>query len=415
MSEYWRFFRSDASLLTYGLSFSFLSSFGQTFLISLFVPFFLLEFALTNSQFAAFYAGATLASAALLPWAGQWMDRAPLHRVTLGVVLLLAASALLLSVSTHLGLFCLALLGLRLAGQGLSSHAAQTAMARYFASARGKALSIAGLGFPAGEALLPFIAAASIAILGWRESWVVVAAVSALVFGPLLVSLLRRSGVELDPRTVGRATPATRQAATNDQADPAPADWRRREVLRDPRFWAVLPAAILPAFWATGFFLYQTNIAEMKGWSLALMASTFTAFAVFRVVTSLAAGGVVDRLSARRIFPVVPLPMALGFGVLFISDAVWTAYLFMGFMGTSMGLAGAASSALWAELYGVRHLGSIKAMLTALMVVSTAAAPLLVGGVMDGFASFELLLVGGIVSVVVASLLAQRALPFRLA
>ena len=411
MSDYWRFFRGETSLLTYGLSLTFFSSFGQTFLISLFVPHFLLDFSLTTGEFGTFYAGATLGSALLLPWAGKWLDRARLNRFSLAVVVLMALSAFLLSVSWHLAVFCLALLGLRLAGQGLSSHTALTAMARYYRERRGTALSISSLGFPLGEAVLPLLTAGSIALLGWRQSWGLVGVASLVLFAPLLTVTLARAGVELDPRKLepDQSSKADEsQGSAFREAHWDKGAWDRGDVLRDTRFWFALPAVLLPPFWATGLILYQASIAELKGWSIALMASAFVAFALARVVFSLAAGGTIDRFSARQLFPFCTLPMGAGMLLLLAFGGPWVAFAFMACLGITMGLSGTVKSALWAELYGVRHLGSIKAMMASVVVVSTAASPALVGFVLGIGGGLDGLLLGGTVSVLVGAGLALK-------
>lgn len=404
-SSYRRFFLRQPSLLSYGLSFAFFSSFGQTFLISLFVPFFLADFSLSGTGFGAFYSAATLGSALLLPWAGAWLDRVRLTRFSAAVVGLMALSALLLAVSWNLVVFFPALLGVRLAGQGLSSHTALTAMARYSGRDRGKALSIAGLGFPMGEAVLPLLLAGSISLVGWRQSWALVGGLAAVLFGPWMVWLLHRSGLELDPRKV-READAHGDAGEGTDGGPEARSWARSEVLRDPRFWLVLPAVLLPAFWATGLFLYQTRIAELKGWSLALMASSFVAFAMTRIVFSLVTGAVLDRLSARQVFPFCLVPLGAGLALLTLYDPSWVAFGFMSCLGATMGMAATLQTALWAELYGIRHLGAIKAMMTSLVVLSTAASPILAGFVLDGRGGLEVLLAGAILSVAVATLLA---------
>lgn len=405
MRAYWRFFRRETPLLTYGVSLTFLSSVGQTFLVSLFVPHFLEAFALSEGGFGLLYSGATLGSAALLPWVGGWMDRERLHHFTLGVVGLLAASAFLAAGAWHVAVLGIALLGLRLGGQGLSSHTALTAMARYFERGRGKALSISNLGFPLGEAVLPLLLTGALAWIGWRATWVVLG-VAALLSAPLLVRLLRRSGVELDPR---KAVDEADAHEEGEDGEPRPENWDRGRVLRDPVFWCVLPAAILPAFWVTGFFLYQTAIAGVKGWSVALMASAFVGFALTRIAFTLWTGRGVDRLSARRLFPLVLVPMGAGIALVWLLEGAWVAYAFMASLGMTTGMSGAVQTALWAELYGTRHLGGIKSMLGSMMVVSTAASPPLVGFVVEG-GGLDGLMAGGVISVAAGTLLAAVVL-----
>jgi len=408
---YWRFFRSARPLLAYGLSLTFLSSVGQTFLVSLFVPSLLGEFALTESGFGVLYSSATLAGALLLPWIGSLMDRTFLHRFTLGVVGLLAASAFLMAAAWHVAVLGMALVGIRLAGQGLSSHTALTAMARYFEEGRGRALGISNLGFALGEGILPLVLAASIPLVGWRWTWVELA-VATLLFGPFLVRLLRRSGAELDPRKIVRPTvtvPSAPGPAGGPANDPVPRDWGRREVLRDPRFWLVLPATLLPPFWVTALFLYQTAIAASKGWSVPLMASAFVAYAIARVAFTLGVGGAIDRFSARVVLPFALAPLAAGIVVLGLADARWAAYVFMALVGVTMGMTSAVVAALWAELYGTRRLGAIQSMLGSAMVVSTAASPAIAGFVLERAGGLQALLGAGVATVVGGALLAAGA------
>jgi len=231
--------------------------------------------------------------------------------------------------------------------------------------------------------------------------------------------------VELDPRRLGEegddaprgtgAVEAPRSGErTSDRATGKQADWRRRDVLGDVRFWSVLPAVLLPPFWATGLFLYQTSIAEMKGWSVGLMASAFVAFALTRVLFALLVGGGVDRLSARRLFPFCVLPLGIAMVLLLSFGGVWVPYLFMSLLGVTMGAGGSLRTALWAELYGVRHLGAIRSMMASLSVLSTAAAPALVGFALEDAGRLDALLVTGVGSVVMATLLALKVLPGQL-
>lgn len=392
--------RPALSLLGFGFALTFLSSFGQTFLVSLFVPSFLEDFALTQGGFGALYAGATLASAVFLPWAGAMIDRVRLTRFSVGVVMLMATSAGILAVAWNPWVLLLGLFGVRLAGQGLSSHTALTAMARYHGATRGRALALSGLGFSAGEALLPLAASVAIGTLGWRASWGVIGGLALVAFVPSLLLLLRRSGVEVDPARM--AIP---------RKDDGSRSWSRRDVLRDPRFLGILPAALLTPFWITGLFLYQTSIAEAKGWSLPLLASAFLAYAATRVAASLAAGGLVDRFSARQIFPLTLLPMAAALPLLLGSTAsAPVAYLYMAGLGVSVGMGATVKPALWAELYGVEHLGAIKSLMGTLMVVSTAASPLLLGILLDRGTPLDAVVWAGILTTIAGAMGAGLAL-----
>lgn len=458
-----RFLKQEGHLLGFGLLLAFFSNFGQTFLVSLFVPGIRAEFELSNTYFGALYSAATLASAFLLPWTGALLDRVRLPRFTVGVVFLVSASAAVVGSAGALPILFLGLVGLRLGGQGLASHTAYTVMARYYQARRGTALALCGLGFPLGEALLPVLMVAMIGAVGWRMGWLAVSGAALVLFLPALLLLLRRSGRSMDPAEAlreasdgpspenpgSRAMGKTRDRASAMSGGEAPegrtpgggisegvhpkgaragsasagngergnggprngrpldgGPWTRKDVLGDPRFWMVLPAALLPPFWATALFLYQVEIGASRGWSAGLMASAFTVFALARIATSLATGHAVDRVSAQRLFPFSALPLGGAMALLLFVDARWGAFAFMAAIGLSVGLGSTMKPALWAELYGTRHLGAIKAMVSTLMVVSTAASPLLAGWALDRVGGLELLLSGGVVSVLVGTTLA---------
>ncbi len=145
-----RLLRDSLPLLAFGLLLTFFSSFGQTFLLSLYVPAIEALLGISNTVFGSLYAVATLSSAFTLPWLGGRFDRMPIRAYTLMVLVGLVAALLLLSSARHLVVVVIAFYGLRLFGQGLMSHTAVSAMARYFEANRGKAIGIATLGHPLG-------------------------------------------------------------------------------------------------------------------------------------------------------------------------------------------------------------------------------------------------------------------------
>lgn len=423
MIELWRFLQSRRPLLLYGVGLTAVSSFGQTFFISLFVPSFLEAFGLTPGSFGTLYATATLVGALLLPAMGRWIDRIPLPGYTIAVLGTLAFSALLVAASGSVWMLGLGLLGLRLSGQGLASHAGLTAMARYFSTERGKALSVVSLGFSLGEATLPMAVAGFLAVGGWRMGWVVVAGVVLGVALPLSLRFLRAADVDLDPLR-SSAVPRPELAMKGGTSHPGPpqsgatgrrippahsgadVEWTASRVLRDPHFWLLAPAALLPPFWATGLILYQTSLGSAKGWSLPLLASAFVGFALARIVASLAIGSGIDRFSARSLFPSAVLPMGMGVALLALVDERWGAFAYLALLGTTVGMSGTLKTALWAELYGIRHLGAIKSMEATLMVMSTAAAPLVVGWALEDPSRLSPLLWGCVASVAAGFLLA---------
>ena len=252
-------------------------------------------------------------------------------------------------------------------------------LARYFDETRGRAMGVAGLGFPVGEAVLPILAVVVMERIGWRETWLGIAAVLLVIVIPLVLWLLH-----------GHAERHRAHLATaNSVSSGLGRQWTRAEVLRDPRFYLLLPGVMAPGFIVTGLFFHQVHLVETKGWSLIWFAGCFAAFAASQLPAGLFSGPLVDRLGATRLLPFYLLPLAASLVVLATSSHMLAAPAFMVLAGATSGLGGTVVGAMWAEVYGVRHLGAIRAMATAIMVFSTAGSPVTMGWLIDAGVTME--------------------------
>lgn len=356
------------------------------------------EFDLNTAQFGALYAGATLTSAASLPFFGRLIDRVTLRAFSLAVGLGLVAACFAMALAPNVAVLFLAILGLRLTGQGLLSLTASTTMARVFTEGRGKALSVSGLGYPLGEGLLPMAIVLLIHAAGWRLSWGILGGIIAVVLLPGMISLLR--DVE----------PLHQSEIVEHQIRP-----RRLHLFRDRRFYLLLPGNLFLPVVLTALFLYQLPLAESHGWSAQTMATAFVGFAVARMVASLIVGPWIDRWGAVRLFPVILIPACVGLGALSLGSSPWIAFLYLALAGVSQGIASPMMTALWAEVYGVESLGATKSTVSMLGIFATALGPLLLGGLLKAGATFNVIVpMCAILGVAVAGIsLAARAVLLR--
>jgi MFS family permease len=367
-------------LLGFGFLMVFLSGHGQTFLLSLYGGVLREAFALSHSAFGGLYSLATLMSGMLVIWLGRGVDRIALGRITTGVIAGAACGGLMLAGAQAAWMLVPAFLLLRLCGQGLMVHVAQTTVARRIEHRRGSAISVITLGFPLGEALLPASVVGLMAMLGWRASWVLLAGLLLLLALPLALWLIRAEAATRP------ALPSSSAPAVGD-AKPAVAPewvgWTRGEVLKDRRFYQILPALLAPSILITALFFHQVPIAQAKGWSLALVSTAFTVYAITHVAALLLSGPLIDRVGARRLLGVYLLPLLMALGVVGFWPGALAAPLYLGLAGLCVGTSGTLMGALWPELYGVRHLGAIRAMAHGAMVLGTAAGPVLIGLLLD--------------------------------
>jgi len=407
--RYLRFLLQNRRFIAFGFLMSLGSSFGQTFFIALFGAEIRGAFDLGHGAFGTVYALATLTSAAVMIPAGQVIDRVSLRGYSLAAAGLLALACLWLAVAPpaawpylFLGFFLL-----RFAGQGLMSHTSVTSMARYFDRGRGRAIALASLGFAAGEAALPLLAVTMMGVLGWRQTWGAAAATLAVVWIPSILWLLRGHAARHAALAHSRANTETPGAALRQ--------WSRREVLRDGRFFLVLPALFAPSFMITGLFFHQVHLVDAKGWPLSLFAGGFVFYAGAVVAFSLLAGAAIDWMRAGGIFAYALMPLALGLLWLSLSNEPITALGFMTLAGCSTGMFQTSSSALWAELYGQRHLGAIRAMVAAVMVFSSALSPAVLGWLIDDGVTMEAIAMAFVAWVALAVVLARIAMGRRMA
>ncbi|WP_029057396.1 MFS transporter [Stappia stellulata] len=374
--SYFTFVRENLRWLLAGLLLTFFSSFGQTFFISLVAGDLRSEFGLSHGAFGGLYMAATLLSAASLTVIGKVVDTQPLALVSAAIVCGLALFTVGMASVSSVAMLFVVLYGLRLFGQGMMTHVAMTAMGRWYAAQRGRAVSIAALGIQCGEASLPLAFVAVSALVGWRGAWWLGAAALVVVALPALLLLLK---VERIPR--GQASP--------DDGPKILRHWTRREVLRDPAFWVISAGTLAPPFIGTTIFFNQVYLVELRGWTMELFASAFVAMSSMTITCALLAGWLIDKVTAVRILPVFLLPLGAACVLLATVTAPWAAFGFMALLGVSYGFSSTLFGSLWPEIYGTRHLGAVRSVTVAMMVLASAIGPGLTGTLIDLGVAYE--------------------------
>jgi MFS family permease len=180
-------------------------------------------------------------------------------------------------------------------------------------------------------------------------------------------------------------------------------------VLRAPFFYFAVPVTLLIPFFSTGLIIHLSKIAEHKGWSLEWTASCFVASAVMGRVASFCVGPLVDRFTARRLFPFVLVPYALALTVLMLHTHPYAALVWLGMAGLSFGSVSVTMPALWAEVFGVDSLGAISSLVGSAGVFATALSPALFGWLLDHGLDVDRLVLCGVVLAAAVSLLALVA------
>ena len=371
-------------VILFGFIFTFFSSFGQSYFLGLFNSSIREALSITHGQFGSIYASATLCSSLLLIWVGKKIDDVNIFKFAFFVTILLSFACFFFSRITSVFLLFIAIFLMRFSGQGMMSHTASTTISRYFTRTRGRALSISWFGLSSAEFIMPVLMVYLLTIIDWQNLWLIFS-ITVLIVLPIASFLLIKN-LNLD----------SREANDENKKEVEIKQWKRREVIKDYRFYIISSNMLAMPWIFTGFAVFQSFVQTSKGWGPYVIAQSFMSYSIFSVLTLFLSGFLIDKFTSRKLLIYMNIPLLLSVIVLFFFDTPVTAFVFLGLVGISNGFANILGSSTWAELYGVKYLGSIKALTTALMVFATAFGTALFGYLIDiGFTVGDIAVVSG--------------------
>jgi predicted MFS family arabinose efflux permease len=358
-------------VILFGFIFTFFSSFGQSYFLGLFNSSIREALSITHGQFGSIYASATLCSSLLLIWVGKKIDDVNIFKFAFFVIILLSFACFFFSRITSVFLLFIAIFLMRFSGQGMMSHTASITISRYFTKTRGRALSISWFGLSSAEFIMPVLMVYLLTFIDWQNLWLIFS-ISVLIILPIASFLLIKN-LNLD----------SREANDENIKEVDIKQWKRSEVIKDYRFYIISSNMLAMPWIFTGFAVFQSFVQTSKGWGPYVIAQSFMSYSVLSVLTLFLSGFLIDKFTSRKLLIYMNIPLLLSVIVLFFFDTPVTAFIFLGLVGISNGFANILGSSTWAELYGVKYLGSIKALTTALMVFATAFGTALFGYLID--------------------------------
>lgn len=363
------FFSFDPKLLLYGFIIIFFASYGQTFFISLYNLEIRNFYKLTDGQFGLIYSLGTLFSSFLLIGFAKLIDHIDLkwYSVLISLGLAISCFAMYFSYQSTLFLFFI-IFGLRFFGQGAMSHAGETTMARFFGNNRGKALSVSTFGGMMGLIILPYMVVNMTNLMGWQNVWLLSGFSVLLIFIPLLFIALKNQSLRY---------------ANSSKKTSKTIKWRTRDLIFDKKFYVYLPITIATPFISTGVTFHQIYIINQKGWSIEMLANGFVLLGLFSTIGLIVGGPLVDKFKALKVVTFSLIPLALAMLILILFDNYLFMFFYMSMLGINLGIGTPITGSLWAEVYGLDSLGTIKALLHASMVFFSAISPVVFGYMID--------------------------------
>jgi MFS family permease len=388
-----KFFYYDPKLLLYGFSILFFASYGQTFFISLFNTEIRIFYDLSDGEFGLVYSIATLSSSFLLIGFAKLIDHLDLRVYSFIITagFLLACLGMVLLINNILYLFFIIFM-LRFFGQGAMDHAGGTTMARYFGNDKGKALSVATLGGMVGVMFLPYFALNFFKDIELNQLWVY-ATCSIIIFIPFIFF------------TLSDQKNRHEKFKTEIKDNPLNKKLRTRDVIKDKKFYIYLPLSISASFICTGLMFHQIFIIDQKGWSLQMLGNSYIFLGIFSIIGLLLGGPLVDKFDTKKTAITTLLPLLLLLVVLITFEGEFFLIIYMSLFGLTMGIGRPFIGSLWAEIYGVESLGTVKALLHAGAVFASALSPLVFGYLIDWGFSITTIVTISILIIIVSTLL----------
>ena len=364
-----KFFLHDPKLLLYGFCIIFFGSYGQTFFIALFNNDIKILYNLSDGEFGLVYALSTTLSALLIINFAKLIDFIDLRIysffITLGMFL--TCFAFYFFPSNIIFLFVI-LFALRFFGQGAMTHAGITTMTRYFGKDRGKAISTGNLGGMFGIMFLPLLIVYLNNYFSFKQIWLL-SALSLIFFMPILYLLLNNQ--------------TERQNKFTESRDNTKKLWTTIDVLRNKKFLIYLPLTTSFSFIGTGLVFHQIFIFTEKGWTLEMLGTGFIFLGAFSVLGLILGGPLIDILNPKKAILFVMLPIFVAVTVLLFFDNFYFLLIYMSLYGFNLGISSPFTGSLWAELFGVDSIGTVKALFHAIVVFASALSPVVFGYIID--------------------------------
>jgi predicted MFS family arabinose efflux permease len=367
----------NKKIIIFGFIFTFFSSFGQSFFLGLFNAPIRNELGITHGQFCSIYALATIFSSLLFIWVGKKIDDFRLLNYSFFVTILLFFSILFFSFINSIYFLAVGIFLMRFSGQGLMGHTSTTAISRYFDKSRGRALSIIWFGMSTAEFIFPVLVIYFLTIYSWRSVWQGISIIVILILPLIINSTIKKINFE------------SRENDLEEKTKTKIKSWKRSEVLKDFRFYIISSNMLAMPWIFTGMAVYQSFISDSKSWEIYTIPKAFMVYSIASIITLFSSGFLVDKFTSRKLIPIMNIPLLLAMVVLFYSKQEISAYFFLGLIGISNGFGNILGSSTWAEIYGVKYIGSIKALTTAFMVFSTALGTAVFGILIDSGFTIE--------------------------
>ena len=268
-----------------------------------------------------------------------------------------------------------------------------SAAVNWFNRMRGRAVGIAVVGLGAGG-ILTRPSLYVMEAIGWRDSFLLMAAIVIVLLLPLAF-VLRRTPEDYGMRPDGDAPESA--DASGVVAAPAVYGLTFTQIMRTPTFW-LLSMLMFLSFWPIGALqIHQAPFMEEAGYSRLAAADAVGLMALITIVGRVGGGWLADTIDPRRAMVLATLLQAVGIAAFALSrpEANWYLILFFVAFSPGFGAIIVLQAALLATYFGRRAFGAAQGFLWTVTGMAVSVSPYAatmtdryLGGMQNGFLMF---------------------------
>ena len=341
---------------------------------------------------------ATISVAASIGWfingssqvlMGWLIDRVGGRKVVTGAALLLGVSGVLMAtVNSVFMLIVVYGVLMSLAAAGLAGGPPGAVVVRWFRRKRGAAMSLLTSGGSIGGlVMVPFLTYLFL-WTDWRSAWLITSAVVLLLGVPLLYLVLRDDPAVLGLHPDGDDSASAAAARTATATGPLLAR-RWPDAFRSAPMWQLSAAYWVCGVTTASISVHYVRWAAAEGITPATAALAFGLLSGLNAVAVLLVGPLSDRLPRKTLLGVVYLVRGVAFILLVVLPGPAALWGFAIVGGASWLATVPLTTALAADVYGVRHLGTLAGLINFAHQLGGALAVYLFGLVFDVHGSYD--------------------------
>ena len=128
---------------------------------------------------------------------------------------------------------------------------------------------------------------------------------------------------------------------------------------------------------------HQIFIFSEKDWTLEMLGTGYLFFGVFSVIGLVFGGPIIDILDPKKAIIFILFPIFVALIILLIFDNFYFLIIYMSLFGLNSGVSAPFTGSLWAVVFSLESLGTVKALFHAISVLASALSPLLFGYLID--------------------------------